>query len=284
VIRVHAIHTGTAQIHQRQLVGEGRGAARVLRTLVDRRWAPPVPIRAWLIEHPEGLILVDTGESPRVSEPGYLPRWHPFFRFALRLRVRPEEALAARLAQLGVAPGDIRWVVLTHLHSDHVGGLAAVSGCEIVVSETEYALAAGRPGRLRGYLPQHWPSGFAPRRVRLPERPYGPFPRSLPLTAAGDVVLLDTAGHTPGHISVLAADGDGPRLCFAGDAAYTQAQMLQGRVDGIAPDDDQALDTLSRLQRLVAERPTVFLPTHDPESDARLERREPAPGALAVRR
>jgi N-acyl homoserine lactone hydrolase len=283
VIRVHAIHTGTAQIHERQLAGVGRGTARVVRTLLDKRWAAPVPIRAWLIEHPEGLILVDTGESARIAEPGYLPRWHPFLRFALRLNVRPEEELGARLAQLGVAPADIRWVVLTHLHSDHVGGLAHVTGSEIVVSETEYATARGWPGRVRGYLPQHWPPGFAPRRVRLPEQPYGPFPRSLPLTAAGDVVLIDTAGHTPGHMSVIVEDDAGRRLCFAGDAAYTQDQMLQGRVDGIAPKDAPALRTFGRLQRLVAERPTVFLPTHDPAADARLERREPAPAAYAAR-
>jgi glyoxylase-like metal-dependent hydrolase (beta-lactamase superfamily II) len=284
VIRVHAIHTGTAEIHERQLAGEGRGAGRLLRTLLDRRWASPVPIRAWLIEHPEGLILVDTGESPRVSEPGYLPRWHPFLRFTLRLRVRPEEALEARLAELGVAPGDIRWVVLTHLHGDHAGGLAHVAASEIVVSETEYAAAKGWPGRVRGYLPQHWPAGFAPRRVTLPGQRYGPFPRSLALTAAGDVVLVDTAGHTAGHMSVIVEDGDGPRLCFAGDAAYRQDLMLRGQVDGIAFSDDQALETFGRLQRLVAERPTVFLPTHDPDSAARLERREPAPAAVAVRR
>jgi glyoxylase-like metal-dependent hydrolase (beta-lactamase superfamily II) len=53
--------------------------------------------------------------------------------------------------------------------------------------------------------------------------------------------------------------------------------MLRGRVDGIAPSDDQALETFGRLRRLAAERPTVLLPTHDPDSDGRLERREPAP-------
>ena len=45
---------------------------------MDRNWTDPMPIYAWLIEHPEGLIVVDTGESARVNEPGYPPRWHPY--------------------------------------------------------------------------------------------------------------------------------------------------------------------------------------------------------------
>src|SRR5689334_9896067 len=112
---VHAIETGTALIRRRQLVGEGHGTLRVLRTLSDREWAEPVPIQAWLIEHPEGLILIDTGETARAAQPGYHPRWHPYWRRAIREHVRPDEELEPRLRALGVTPGDIRWVVLTHL-------------------------------------------------------------------------------------------------------------------------------------------------------------------------
>jgi N-acyl homoserine lactone hydrolase len=47
------------------------GKTRLLRTMLDRNWTEPLPIFAWLIEHPEGLIVVDTGETSRVAEPGY---------------------------------------------------------------------------------------------------------------------------------------------------------------------------------------------------------------------
>jgi N-acyl homoserine lactone hydrolase len=282
-MRVHAIETGTARIRQRQLVGEGRGTLRVLRTLLDRQWAdPPVPLRAWLIEHPEGLILIDTGETCRVHQPGYQPRWHLYFRRGLREHVRPEDELGPQLRRLGFSPEDVRWVVLTHLHGDHAGGLEHVSRSEIVVSAVELAFARGWPGRVRGYLPNRWPAWFNPRQITLPCRAYGPFAHSMALTQAGDVVLVDTSGHTPGHISVVLEDDEGPRLFFAGDAAYTQELMLQGRVDGLATDDAQALRTFQRMQQLIAERPTVFLPTHDPAAAERLARRQTVPASLAV--
>jgi glyoxylase-like metal-dependent hydrolase (beta-lactamase superfamily II) len=277
-MRVHAIETGTALVRQRQLVGEGRGTPRVLRTLLDRHWADPaVPLRAWLIEHPEGLILIDTGETSRVHQAGYQPRWHPYFRRALREYVRPEEELGPQLRRLGFSPDDVRWVVMTHMHTDHAGGLEHVPRAEIIVSAAELAYASGRLGLVRGYLPNRWPRWFRPRRITLPERPYGPFPESMTLTHAGDVVLVDTSGHTPGHISVVLEDDEGPRLFFAGDAAYTQDLMLQGRVDGLAPDDASALRTFRRMQQLTAERPTVFLPTHDPDVPERLAHRRTVP-------
>ena len=77
-MRIHAIQTGSLVVRAQQLSGKGRGTLRGARTLMDRNWTDPMPIYAWLIEHPEGLIVVDTGESARVNEPGYLLRWHPY--------------------------------------------------------------------------------------------------------------------------------------------------------------------------------------------------------------
>jgi N-acyl homoserine lactone hydrolase len=76
-MRIHAIQTGTVAIRRRQRVGAA-GRLRVLKTLTDNEWTEPLPILAWLIEHPEGLILVDTGETARATEPGYFPSWHPY--------------------------------------------------------------------------------------------------------------------------------------------------------------------------------------------------------------
>ena len=86
-VRIHPIQTGTVFVRKHQRRGEGHGQARVMRTLFDRRWTEPLPVMCWLIEHPEGLIMVDTGETAAASRPGHFPRWHPYFRRCVRLQV-----------------------------------------------------------------------------------------------------------------------------------------------------------------------------------------------------
>ena len=90
-MRIHAIQTGTVAIRERQRAGTGPGPARALLTLADRRWTEPLPILAWVVEHPDGLILVDTGETARAAERGYFPAWNPYFRFGARMQVTPAQ-------------------------------------------------------------------------------------------------------------------------------------------------------------------------------------------------
>jgi N-acyl homoserine lactone hydrolase len=275
-VRVHAIQTGTVSIKERQRDGGGRSRRNLPRVLMDSRWTEPLPILAWLVEHPEGLIVVDTGETARVAEPGYFTPWQPYFRFGLREDVAPEQEIGPQLRALGFDPDDVRTVVLSHFHTDHAGGLAHFPRSEVISSRADYREARGLLGKLRGFLPQHWPEGFAPTLTDLPDRPFGPFEASATLTAAGDVHLVPTPGHTSAHLSV-AIDGGDKVVFLAGDASYTEQLMLAGRPDGVSPDPARARDTLARIRRLAAERPTIYLPTHDPESTLRLERGQVVP-------
>src|SRR5690348_6722778 len=118
-MRIHAIQTGSVMIKQAQMRGVGRGNQRLFDSLFDKNWTQFLPIYAWVIEHPEGMIVIDTGETARTAQPGYFPWWHPFFQLAVRVQVRPEEEIGPQLQALGIAPGDVRHVVLTHLHTDH---------------------------------------------------------------------------------------------------------------------------------------------------------------------
>jgi len=271
-MNIHTIQTGTVAIKTRQVAGVGRGARRQLNMFVDREWTEPLPIYAFAIEHPEGVIVIDTGETARVSEPGYFPRWHPYFRFGVREAVAPEEEIGPRLRALGIASADVRHVVMTHLHTDHAGGLHHFPGTEILVSRADLDVASGRLGRLRGYPNRAWPDWFDPTVAELPDGPYGPFPASRRLTAAGDVTIVPLPGHTAGHLGVLVEEGDHAVL-LAGDASYTEELMLRGVPDGVAPDEAVARRTHERIRALAAERPTVYAVAHDPESGARLAER-----------
>lgn len=275
-MKVHAIQTGTVAIKSRQLRGVGRGTRRRLNTLLDRQWTEPLPIYAFAIEHPEGVIVIDTGETARACEPGYFPRWHPYYRLNVREWVTPEQEIGAQLRRLGIAPQDVRMVVLTHLHTDHAGGLHDFAGVDVLVSRTELEYAAGLRGQLRGYVNNRFPRDFRPRAIELAPTAVGPFPESLPLTAAGDVIVLALPGHTPGHIGVLLQEGERAVL-FAGDSSYSEGLLLDGAIDGVAPDEHAARETIRRIGELARTTPTVYLPAHDPDSARRLHERRALP-------
>jgi N-acyl homoserine lactone hydrolase len=275
-MKIHAMQTGTVIIHKAQQEGKGRGGRRMLNMLFDRNWTKPLPIFAWVIEHPEGLILVDTGETAQASMPGYFPRWHPYFILAVRTRVRPEEEMGPQLSKLGISPSDVRTVIMTHLHTDHAGGLSYFPKSEILVAQGEYERAAGFKGRVNGYPSNRWPSWFNPTTIKFmkmrPE-PFGPFGESLKVTRAGDVTVVPTPGHTPAHVSVAVHDGSDTTF-LAGDVSYTQELMLRQRVDGVSPDEEVARDTLRKVLSFVSQQPTVYVVAHDPESGLRLAARQ----------
>jgi N-acyl homoserine lactone hydrolase len=275
-MKIHAIQTGTVALTTSWREGVGHGKRRLLNTLLEREWTEPLPIYAFAIEHPEGVIVVDTGETARVAEPGYFPRWQPYFRFAVRERVERQEEIGPQLARLGVGPGDVRWVVMTHLHTDHAGGLHHFPGREILVSRTELEFAAGRRGPLRGYPNKRWPAWFDPTAIELQPQPIGPFPHSLRLTKAGDVTLVPVPGHTPGQVGVLAED-DEHTVFLAGDSSYTEEAMLRGAVDGVGSDEEAQRLTHERIRAYAAAVPMVYLVGHDPQTAVRLAERRRVP-------
>ncbi|MBN1528873.1 MAG: N-acyl homoserine lactonase family protein [Thermoleophilaceae bacterium] len=276
-MRISALQTGTVAVKEAQREGRGSGPARIVNVLRGKQWTEPLPIHVWVIEHPEGVIVVDTGETARVMEPGWFPRWNPYFRNAVRFSVRPDQEIGPQLEHIGVSPQRVRWVVITHMHTDHAGGLPAFPQAEILVTQAELDASSGVSGRINGYLPQHRPDWFAPRVVEWDSEPWGPFPASMPLTSAGDVRLVPTPGHTPGHMSVVVQEAEGPLIFFAGDTSYTQELMRRGAVDGVSADPAAAAETLRRIHDLCAAGDVVYLPTHDPESARRLASRSPVP-------
>ena len=271
-MKMHAIRTGSVRIKTAHVEGRGPGSLRKLSIFMDRNWSDWLPTFAWAIEHDEGVIVVDTGQAAHLLRE-YGRSLNPFLRWEFRFRVEPEEEIGPQLRALGIGPRDVKRVVLTHLHADHDAGLVHFPHSEIVAARGEIQRAAGLMGMIRGYLPQRWPGWFNPIPLDLDDGPFGSFAASKRLTRAGDVVAVGTPGHTADHLSVLVDDGDVAFL-LAGDTSYTEALMMAGKVDGVTADAAVSGATLSTIRHFALQRPTVYLPTHDPDSSVRFATRQ----------
>jgi glyoxylase-like metal-dependent hydrolase (beta-lactamase superfamily II) len=256
---IHVLTTGHVRIQHAMHRGRGAGLRRRARLARPGPMGDWLPIHAWLIEHPGGLLLVDAGET-------HAARDAPFARF----RVAREDELDHQLRAAGFAPADVATVVLTHIHGDHVGGLPHVPRARVLAGAREIAIAGGLPSRLlRRATRQPLPPGFGPAPVALDGPAFGAFAASTPLTADGRVVAVPTPGHTLGHLSVVVVQPD-HHVLLAGDAAYDQAQLLDVHVDGVSPVDAVAQASMRTILEHGAAHPTVFLPSHDPASAQRL--------------
>ena len=194
-MKIHAIQTGTVRVKVCQTVGRGRGFMRQVNILLDRSWTEALPIYAWAVETPEGVIVVDTGETARTGEPGYFPRWHPYFRLAVQLDVTPEQEVGPQLLKLGIRPDDVRTVIFTHLHTDHAGGLHHFPKSKILVSDEELALRKGSLGGFGDICRTDGHSGSLPGRLsssRAPSDPLNEVTMSLQTARSSSCRLRDT--------------------------------------------------------------------------------------------
>jgi N-acyl homoserine lactone hydrolase len=268
-MKIHAIETGRVCVTERWRHGEGEGFRRILNAWFDKAMTDWLPIYVWVVEHPEGLIVVDTGIPFDANKPRYFPPFMPLIQRAAVFDISLEEQIDHKMRILGLEPKDVRWVVLTHLHQDHDGGLHHFPNSEILVSRDEWNFASGFKGRMNGYLNQRWPRGLAPTLVDFDDGAYGPFAGNTMLTNTGDVRLVPTPGHSPGHLSVLLKEGD-TTIMFAGDTSYTERHLVNMMADGVGTDIDAEIETHRKILAYAAENPTVYLPSHDPDALKRL--------------
>jgi N-acyl homoserine lactone hydrolase len=257
-LRIQALTTGTVSCKNAFLFAAS-GPMRQARLFMPGEFSDPLPIHLWVVEHDGRRILVDTGETAAARD-------IPFARF----RVGADDELPAALATIGLTVGDIDEVVLTHMHGDHVDGAVHLQR-PVLVHDAELAYARSAVSRFfQRALRQPLPDGVEYEPVKLDGGPFGAFEASRPLTGDGRVVAVATPGHTPGHISMICIDDEGRHVLLAGDATDTLEQLHARRHDAVGPKPAISVATIDRILAHAREHPTVYLPSHDPGSAARL--------------
>lgn len=209
-----------------------------------------LPIPSWLIEHPQGLVLFDTGLHPDLQ--------HSTDRIGRSARFfQPDfpagEELGARLTAAGVRPSDITHIIFSHLHFDHVGGTAEIPDARIVVQGDEWT--AGNDPRLiekGAYMPDDYVLGHDVQTITGLHDLFGD----------GTVVCVPTPGHTIGHQSLRVELESGP-VVLTGDCIYFDHMLAEMRVPNFGYDTDQQRASMLELQRLRDDEGCRLLYGHD---------------------
>jgi glyoxylase-like metal-dependent hydrolase (beta-lactamase superfamily II) len=192
----------------------------------------PLVCHCLLIESDDGLVLVDTGFGRQdVEDPNR--RIGRVVQTLSRPALDRAETAHARTKALGLDPADVRHIVLTHLDSDHAGGLGDFPQASVHVSSQMLAnVSPSVPLRYAGrFRAAQW--AHRPRWSTTP--PYAAGFLGLPSAplpfGGGDLHVVPLEGHVPGHIGVAVRRSEGrtPWLLHVGDASFSQQAFIGGR-------------------------------------------------------
>jgi glyoxylase-like metal-dependent hydrolase (beta-lactamase superfamily II) len=273
VTRVRALSTGTVRIRPEHVASNG--SPELWWMLTARRWTEPLPINVYVIEHRDGIVLFDAGQDrASVVDPGYFPKaLRGIYGRVAQFTIGEEETLPLLMERAGYSIRDVRKVVISHLHQDHIGALADLSHAELYVNEAEWQTLHAPFPELAGVLPDHIAlAGLRWKRIAFtpsPEAP-APFGAGHDIMGDGSLVLVPTPGHTPGSMSLLVRERDATPLLLCGDLTYSCDLLHNGIVPGVGNNKllHQTSNLVLEFERQIGK--LEILAAHDPSAAARL--------------
>lgn len=276
ITSVRALDCGQAEQHKEHRYGSN--LPKLWWVFFGRSWVP-LPLQAFLIEHRDGLILFDTGIDPAiVSDKAYikqaigrflLPR---IFKFHLTDRDRIDHVLA----NAGVEASDVRTAIISHLHFDHVGGIAQIPQADLLVSEQEWAILSEAHPEREWVLREHieipkakWRQiAFTPTDDPL----FDGFDGTHDVAGDGSMILLPTPGHTAGSMSMLIRQDGWAPILLVGDLTYETSLLEQGTVPGTG-DRKSLLASFAKVRALKRRlSDLVIVASHDFGAEAAISR------------
>ena len=263
-IKIHVLHTGLVKV-DRVLPFHGlyRNPLAFTGLFRSEKNQVTLPVSSYLIEHPKGLVLIDTGWNKQVRtsnwkelgpqvqiNTGYLPTgW----------------AVDECLAALGYRPEDLDYVLLSHLHCDHVSGLKHVAAAKhILVSAAEWQIANRLP---LVYLPHEW-RGVDVQTYQYANTGIGPTGESYDVFGDGSLLQVRTAGHANGMSATLVRGSDGKYVLLAADVGYANRSWEDMLTPGICTSRKAAITSLGWVREQAHNSNCIeALANHDTKTD-----------------
>jgi len=247
----HALECGTQRLDGGAMFGVVPKPLWERRIPPDERNRIPLALRCLLVEHDDGLVLIDTGIGNKENEK--FKDIYGVENAGANGRTKLEDAIA----ELGHTPDDITWVINTHLHFDHAGGNTTPQGlafprARYLVQRRELEFAKHTNERTAAsYLAHNF--------ERVPFQLIDGEKEVLP-----GIRCIPTPGHVPYHQSVLVESG-GEKVCFLADLVPTSAHLPLPWIMGYDLEPLVTLETRRRTYQRAEAEGWLLVFEHDPK-------------------
>lgn len=272
MIKIHVFHTGEVCVAPDLPFGGDHSnaikASGVFGKKEDRLW---LPVSAYLIEHPKGKFLVDTGWARDMSPEGVFDRKAQIKSLGTVMlyevnqgRIGLGQCIDEQLLAMGIKDSDLDAVLLTHLDCDHANGLKQVKGAKkFLVAADEVKFASKITNKVR-YYKNWW------KDIPLTEFDWndtqGPVGKSYDLLGDGSIELINIPGHADGLFAVKVKNEEDKYVLLFSDGGYARKSWEEMITSGIAADKTQQKKSLAWIrEQSMDENCVESLANHDPD-------------------
>ncbi|QUR68136.1 MBL fold metallo-hydrolase [Mycobacterium spongiae] len=268
ITAVSVIATGAGEGHYEHVYGTRKPS--YWWVFFGRRWLR-LPINVYVIAHQDGVVLFDAGMDPAVeTDADYWP--DPitafFMRHIFRWHIGPDDSLSVQLERAGYSAAMVVKAVISHLHSDHVGGIAEIPQAELFTAAEGFAYMRGPHHPERHMVLRERTEIPGAKWRMIPFEPNDdpalePFTEKFDLMGDGSLVVVPTPGHLAGSVSMLVRRNSAPPLLLVGDLTYAEELLYRDQFPAIG-DKKLLADSFAKVRALKKHLPDlVILPAHD---------------------
>lgn len=268
-MKIHVLHTGEVRVSP--YLPFGGDNCNLLKasgmTTPKEEWIW-LPVSVYLIEHPKGLILVDTGWHRDMSPEGVYDKKAQIKSLGSRVlynvnqgQIPLGEAVDEQLATMGIKPSDLDYVLLTHLDCDHANGLRAVKDAKHILVAAEELECARKNGFIR--YKKKWWEGVDLQAI-VWNGTEGPAGKSFDLFGDGSVKMINIPGHCDGLCAVKITREDGKYVLLFSDGGYATKSWKEMITSGVSLDKEMQRKSLMWIREQSMDANCIeSLATHD---------------------
>ena len=270
-MKIYVLHTGEVRVSPYLPFGGDRcnllKASGMTTPKEDWIW---LPVSVYLIEHPKGLILVDTGWHRDMSPEGVYDKAAQIKSLGSRIlynvnqgQIPLGEAVDEQLETMGIKPADLDYVLLTHLDCDHANGLRAVKDAKHIIVAQEELDCARKNGFIR--YKKKWWEGVDMQTIEW-NGTEGPAQKSFDLFGDGSIKMINIPGHCDGLCAVKITRKDGRYVLLFSDGSYATKSWKEMITSGVSLDKEMQRKSLQWIREQSMDANCIkSLATHDTE-------------------